>query len=172
MTDIGFWQMPCWNGLHPWQQAHLIIVGNLPINYRPNGWCPNPADLCIETRWDEAPGPRFYCLRCGTVELVNTLNKMHYPYTTKENPMLSEEEVKEKLTTLTGQVQAIVDKANEAIQNHDRGDLASGLLSDIRDGAQQALDNIKTATAEPQGEPVPDTGGGATPQQGEQAGQG
>lgn len=72
--------------------------------------------------------------------------------------MISEEEVKEKLTALTTQVQAILDKANEAIQAHDRGDLASGVLSDIRDAAQQALDNIKTATAEPQGEPVPDTG--------------
>lgn len=70
MHADGFWRMPCWNGLNELQQQRLLRHGNLPFGSRAEGWCENPADLCIETRWDEAPGPRFYCLRCGAYELV------------------------------------------------------------------------------------------------------
>jgi hypothetical protein len=57
--------MPCWNGLSVAQQRQLIERGNLPIGYVPEGICRNGADLCVETRWDSAPGPRFYCVECA-----------------------------------------------------------------------------------------------------------
>ena len=61
----GWWGMACWNGLSQEQQRRLIEVGTLPIFYKPEGTCPNGAELCIETEHDEAPGPRFYCRRCA-----------------------------------------------------------------------------------------------------------
>lgn len=57
--------MACWNGLSREQQRRLIEVGNLPIDYQPEGTCQNPARVCIETQDDEAPGPRFYCTDCA-----------------------------------------------------------------------------------------------------------
>lgn len=74
----GFYGMPCWNRLSWSQQRKLIEVGTLAITEAPHGWCDRSADLCIETRWDEAPGPRFYCLRCGTIAMIqHTLDRVH-----------------------------------------------------------------------------------------------
>lgn len=67
--DYAWWGMTCWNGLSADQQRRLIEVGNLPIDYRPEGECPNGAELCIETMHDKAPGPRFYCRPCAIVYL-------------------------------------------------------------------------------------------------------
>lgn len=61
----GWWNMTCWNGLSTEQQHRLLLVGNLPIDYQPEGWCPNGAQVCIETEHDYAPGPRFYCRACA-----------------------------------------------------------------------------------------------------------
>lgn len=61
----GWWNMACWNGLSHDQQRRLIEVGNLPIDYQPEGDCPNGAEVCIETMHDEASGPRFYCVPCA-----------------------------------------------------------------------------------------------------------
>lgn len=57
--------MACWEGLSADQQTRLIEWGNLPIDYRPEGNCPNGAVLEITTMHDKAPGPRFYCLGCA-----------------------------------------------------------------------------------------------------------
>lgn len=67
---LGWWNMACWNGLSVEQQARLIEHGNLPINYRPEGECPNGAEVEVTTIWDRAPGPRFYCARCGADYLI------------------------------------------------------------------------------------------------------
>jgi len=68
--DRGWFNMPCWNGLSGEQQHRLITVGNLPIGFVPEGgWCPNGAEVAIETQHDEAPGPRFYCVGCGITYL-------------------------------------------------------------------------------------------------------
>lgn len=61
----GWWNMICWNGLSLEQQDTLITVGTLSIVYVPEGECENPAEVCIETRDDRAPGPRFYCKPCA-----------------------------------------------------------------------------------------------------------
>lgn len=61
----GWWNLACWNGLSTEQQRELIQRGTLEIFYTPEGECQNPAELCIETMYDEAPGPRFYCASCA-----------------------------------------------------------------------------------------------------------
>jgi hypothetical protein len=61
----GLWAMNCWNGLSEAQQERLVGYGNLPLGYEPGGSCPNAAEVAIETVWDRADGPRFYCLRCA-----------------------------------------------------------------------------------------------------------
>ena len=62
--------MACWNALSDPQQRRLVEVGNLPIGYVPEGSeCNRGADVCIECQDDEAPGPRFYCLRCAITYL-------------------------------------------------------------------------------------------------------
>lgn len=61
----GWWNMVCFNGLSLAQQTRLIEVGNLPIDYQPEGTCPNGAEVGIETQLDRAPGPRFYCRPCA-----------------------------------------------------------------------------------------------------------
>lgn len=60
-----WWDMSCWNGLSSDQQRRLLAAGNLPIGYRPEGECPNGAEVGIETEHDIAPGPRFYCRSCA-----------------------------------------------------------------------------------------------------------
>jgi hypothetical protein len=65
----GWWNMPCWNGLSPAQQGHLIDIGNLPHGYEPEGTCPNGAEIGIETMRDRAPGPRFYCRVCAFADV-------------------------------------------------------------------------------------------------------
>lgn len=65
----GWWNMACWNGLSTDQQQTLILVGTLPINYRPEGECERGAEVCIETQDDTAPGPRFYCRPCAITDL-------------------------------------------------------------------------------------------------------
>lgn len=70
MPRRGVFNMYCWNGLSVHQQHRLIDHGNLPLGYEPGGWCPNPAELEIETMWDKAPGPRFYCGPCGLAHLT------------------------------------------------------------------------------------------------------
>jgi hypothetical protein len=63
---MGWWNMACWNGLSADQQERLIRRGNLPLGYEPaGGECQSGAQVCIEAEWDEAPGPRFYCVPCA-----------------------------------------------------------------------------------------------------------
>jgi hypothetical protein len=61
----GWFNLRCWNGLSNAQKLRLIADGNLPFGYTPEGPCPNGAEIAIETRFDPAPGPRFYCVECG-----------------------------------------------------------------------------------------------------------
>ena len=57
--------MACWNGLSTEQQQRVENWGNLPLGYRPEGTCPNGAEVEITTMWDSHPGPRMYCTGCG-----------------------------------------------------------------------------------------------------------
>ena len=66
----GWYNMPCWNGLSAEQQERLIRVGNLPMGFSDDGKCPNGAQVEVITMWDEAPGPRFYCLPCARQYLI------------------------------------------------------------------------------------------------------
>ena len=66
--------MACWNGLSADQQARLLEWGNLPLGYREEGTCPNPAEVAIETMHDSAPGPRFYCVPCALEYLTITVS--------------------------------------------------------------------------------------------------
>lgn len=61
----GYWGMLCWNALSADQQEFLRTKGYLPWGYRPEGECPNGAELEITTMYDEFPGPRFYCRPCA-----------------------------------------------------------------------------------------------------------
>lgn len=72
----GIYNMVCFNGLSPEQQTRLVVHGNLPIGYMPQGPCPNGADCGIETQDDAAPGPRFYCYSCAA-EYLTQLSKQH-----------------------------------------------------------------------------------------------
>lgn len=72
MPTRGWWNMACWNGLSAAQHARLIEYGNLPIDYQPEGDCPNPASVAVETENDAAPGPRFYCGPCAIIYLLQT----------------------------------------------------------------------------------------------------
>lgn len=78
----GYWQMACWNVLSGEQQNRLIIHGNLPLGYRPEGIqlsnCIGVAELSIEAQWDEAPGPRFYCRPCA-IEYLQTSPRSDLP---------------------------------------------------------------------------------------------
>lgn len=65
----GWWGMYCWNGLSADQQVRLITWGNLPLGYKPEGECHNPATCSIESEEDAAPGPRFYCYDCAIAYL-------------------------------------------------------------------------------------------------------
>lgn len=65
----GWWGLPCWNGLSADQQKRLIEIGGLQIGWQPEGTCQNGAEVAVETMYDSAPGPRFYCRPCG-VEYV------------------------------------------------------------------------------------------------------
>lgn len=67
MIDRGWYGMACWNALSTEQQLLLLTAGVLPFGrWEPEGGtCTNPAELSIETQYDEAPGPRFYCRRCA-----------------------------------------------------------------------------------------------------------
>lgn len=60
----------CWNGLSHQQQRRLIEVGNLEFGYKMEGLCKNGAEIAIETAYDEAPGPRFYCHACAITYLT------------------------------------------------------------------------------------------------------
>lgn len=63
--------MACWNGLSAAQQRRLIEVGNLPLGYSADGWCPFPAAIEVPERaGDEAPGPRFYCSHCVPTDMA------------------------------------------------------------------------------------------------------
>jgi len=65
-SRLGWWGLPCWNGLSDWQKDRLIVHGNLPMGRKePEGECENGAEVAIETMADDAPGARFYCLDCG-----------------------------------------------------------------------------------------------------------
>lgn len=72
MTAVrGWWHMPCWNALSADQQTRLIEHGNLEFGYQPEGdGCQRGAEVAIETQWDAAPGPRFYCLPCAVAALT------------------------------------------------------------------------------------------------------
>ena len=64
----GWFGMHCWEGLSDEQQRLLIEVGVLPFGrWKPErvDRCPNGAVVAIEARWDDKPGPRFYCVGCG-----------------------------------------------------------------------------------------------------------
>lgn len=66
----GWWGMACWNALSAEQQTKLLIDGYLPIGYEPEGdGCTRGARVNIETMFDVAPGPRFYCIACAVAFL-------------------------------------------------------------------------------------------------------
>jgi hypothetical protein len=73
----GWFGLACWNGLSQAQQVRLIKYGNLEIGYRPQGDCPNGAEVEITTVHDGSPGPRFYCLGCGAEYLTELANTAH-----------------------------------------------------------------------------------------------
>lgn len=64
--------MACWNGLSETQQQLLIHTGVLPAGrWNPEGGeCEHGAQVAIETEYDEAPGPRFYCVPCALNRLT------------------------------------------------------------------------------------------------------
>jgi len=68
----GMYNMHCFNGLSAEQQARIVEWGNLPIFYKPEGWCQSGAEVEITTVWDRFPGPRYYCRRCA-IEFVASL---------------------------------------------------------------------------------------------------
>lgn len=72
----GWYGLPCWNGLSKGQQDRLLEIGNLPLGYKPDGMCPNGAEVEIQTIYDRAPGPRFYCAGCGA-EFLQHLAVIH-----------------------------------------------------------------------------------------------
>lgn len=76
MSDHGYWNMACWNGLSAEQQTRLIEWGNLPFGFVPEGECNNGAELEITTEYDKAPGPRFYCIPCA-IEFLRQLEMEH-----------------------------------------------------------------------------------------------
>jgi hypothetical protein len=84
----GMYNMPCWNGLSQVQQHRLLTWGNLPIGFAAEGWCPNGAEVGIETSEDESPGPRFYCRGCA-IDFLKT------PYVTKTGKILSDADIEE-----------------------------------------------------------------------------
>ena len=65
----GVYGLACFNGLSTEQQDRVVTVGNLPIGYVPEGECLNGAEVEDITKWDEYPGPRFYCLPCAIMYL-------------------------------------------------------------------------------------------------------
>jgi len=65
MTNRGWYNLPCWNGLSQYQQTLLIERGNLEMGFTPMGTCQNGAEVAVETQDDAAPGPRFYCAPCA-----------------------------------------------------------------------------------------------------------
>jgi hypothetical protein len=69
----GWWNMACFNGLSAEQQERVVQWGNLPFGYEPEGTCPRPAEVAVETYVDEKPGPRFYCRWCALVHITDTL---------------------------------------------------------------------------------------------------
>jgi hypothetical protein len=73
----GWYGLACFNGLSEEQQERLVNHGNLPIGYIPEGWCKNPAEVEITTRFDEKPGPRFYCLQCAPLYLAGVWKERH-----------------------------------------------------------------------------------------------
>ena len=73
MNEDGYWNMHCWGGLSEAQQDRLVTVGNLPFGFRPEGECPNPAELEVTTMYDLAPGARFYCIPCA----IKYLEELH-----------------------------------------------------------------------------------------------
>jgi hypothetical protein len=68
----GWYGMSCWNALGADQKHMLIKEGVLKMGRkRPEGReCSNGAEVCIETMYDEAPGPRFYCRQCAAKHLA------------------------------------------------------------------------------------------------------
>lgn len=73
----GLFNMTCFNGLGKSQQKRLVEWGNLPMGYEPEGWCHNPAEVEVDTKWDKFPGPRFYCLVCAIKYLIK-IRQNHY----------------------------------------------------------------------------------------------
>jgi hypothetical protein len=63
--------MACFNGLSVEQQVRLVVHGNLPFGYYPEGECPNGAECGIEAEEDTAPGSRFYCYSCAAKYLTH-----------------------------------------------------------------------------------------------------
>ena len=66
--------MACFNGLSAEQQHRVVTHGNLEWGYKPEGTCPNGAEVEITTMYDKFPGPRFYCLDCGVGYLATLPN--------------------------------------------------------------------------------------------------
>lgn len=70
---FGYYKgLPCWNHLSEAQQERLIYWGNLPLFSEPEGdKCVRPAEVGIETMYDQSPGLRFYCIPCAVEHLEN-----------------------------------------------------------------------------------------------------
>lgn len=82
----GWFRMACWNGLSDAQQTRLIEDGNLPIGYEPEGSeCHNGATIAVETAFDKAPGPRFYCVPCALKYLQEEMpHRIYWPELTDQ----------------------------------------------------------------------------------------
>lgn len=74
VTERGWYDLGCFNGLSGDLQRRVVYWGNLPLGYdRNSGRCHNPAEVEITTVHDAMPGPRFYCLPCA-VEYLTALH--------------------------------------------------------------------------------------------------
>jgi hypothetical protein len=71
--ERGWWGLFCFNALSAAQQERLVVHGNLPFGYRPEGRCPRGAEVEVTTVDDATPGPRFYCRLCAILYLTEGL---------------------------------------------------------------------------------------------------
>jgi len=74
VTERGWYDLGCFNGLTGSDQRRVVYWGNLEIGYDRNGGrCHNPAEVEVTTVHDAMPGPRFYCLPCA-IEYLTALH--------------------------------------------------------------------------------------------------
>jgi|GEM_PF-1834125 len=70
----GIYGMHCFNALSEEQKYRVVVEGVLPFPWSPaGGFCRSGAEVEIYTKWDQSPGPRFYCNKCA-IEFLQSLN--------------------------------------------------------------------------------------------------